>query len=93
MAARHCISFFNSTTNEDTRSGHIADGRARSRLCLSADVAKHVGVNVQTDIGQVVEMLARHKPDDFADFTLGIIAGERAKVSGLTSLFLVSSIA
>jgi hypothetical protein len=31
---------------------------------LPADIAEHVGVDVQADIGHVVEMLAGDEPDD-----------------------------
>jgi hypothetical protein len=43
------------------------------------EVAKHIRMNIETDIGQVVDVLARDKPDDLADFALGIVAGQCAK--------------
>ena len=52
------------------RSGHFPPA------LFFRDVAKHVGMDVQSDIGQVVEVLARHQPDELADFALGIMAGE-----------------
>ncbi len=36
-------------------------------LRLPADVTEHVRMDVQTDIGYVVEMLAGNKPNDLAD--------------------------
>jgi hypothetical protein len=44
-------------------------------LLLPTDIAEHVRMDVQADIGEVVEMFAGHEPDDLADFTLGIEAG------------------
>jgi hypothetical protein len=38
------------------------------------DFTEHIGVNVQPDIRYVVEMFARHEPDDFTDLTFGIEA-------------------
>src|SRR5215467_13530540 len=36
-------------------------------------------MDVQTDISHVVKMLAGNKPDDLADLTFGIIAGQASK--------------
>lgn len=44
-----------------------------------ADVAKHVGVDVEANIGHVVDMLAGDQPDNLADLTLGVIAGQTGK--------------
>ncbi len=33
-------------------------------------------MDVQTDVGQVVEVLAGHQPDDLANLTLGEMAGQ-----------------
>src|SRR5882724_6360794 len=48
-------------------------------LFLPADVTEHVRMDVQTDVGHVVEMLAGDQPDDFADLAFGIIAGHAGK--------------
>lgn len=39
-----------------------------------ADVAEQVGVDVQTDVGHIIKMLACDQPDEFANLPLGIIA-------------------
>src|SRR5215471_15633673 len=44
-----------------------------------ADVAEHVGMDVQADIGHVVNMFAGHEPDDLADPAFRIIAGQASK--------------
>jgi len=36
-------------------------------------------MDVQTDVGHVVKMLARHQPDDLADLPLGIMEGHARK--------------
>ena len=55
-------------------------------LVFPADVAKHVGMDVQADVGHIVEMLARNQPDDFADLALGIIAAQAGKRVGIDLL-------
>jgi hypothetical protein len=36
-------------------------------------------MDVQTDIGDVVKMLAGHEPDDLADLAFGIMAGQSSE--------------
>ena len=43
---------------------------------LPANVAEHVGMNVEADVGDVVEVLARRQPDDLADGALGVMLAE-----------------
>jgi hypothetical protein len=38
---------------------------------------EHVRLDVQTDIGDVLKMLAANKPHDFGNLVFGIIAGEK----------------
>ena len=45
------------------------------RTRFLANVAEHIGMNVQTDIGHVINMLGGHEPDDLADLAFGITAG------------------
>jgi hypothetical protein len=52
--------------------------RARCRdrsteLFLSCDVAEHVGVDVEADVGHVVNVLAGDEPDNLADGALGVM--------------------
>src|SRR5262245_44743556 len=65
--------------------------RRRSRDCvprfsLPADVAKHVGMNVQADVGHVVVMLAGYEPYDFANLPLRIIGGHALERVGFDVL-------
>src|ERR1700730_3214250 len=48
-------------------------------LLLPADVTEHVRMDVQADIGHVVEVLTGNKPDDLADLAFGVIAGDVRK--------------
>jgi hypothetical protein len=50
-----------------------------SLLLLPADVAEHIRMDVQTDIGHIVKMFAGNEPDDLADRTFGIMAGHASK--------------
>src|SRR5260370_6412484 len=45
-------------------------------------------MNVQTYVGHVVQMLAGNEPDDLADLTLGIMAGDARKSVGVNLLVL-----
>jgi hypothetical protein len=47
---------------------------ARLLFLLTADVTEHVRMDVQTDVGHVVKMLACNKPDDLTDRAFGVIA-------------------
>jgi len=38
---------------------------------------EHIRIDVQTDIGDVLKMLAANKPHDFGNLAFGIIAGEK----------------
>ena len=49
------------------------------QLLLTADVTEHVRVDVQTNIGHVVKVLASNQPDDLADLALGIMAEQTSK--------------
>jgi hypothetical protein len=42
-------------------------------------LAEPIRMDVQTDIGHIVKMLAANEPDDFANLTFGIIAGQARK--------------
>jgi len=44
-----------------------------------ADVAKHVGMDVEADVGDVIQVLAGDKPDDLADLAFGIVTGHAGK--------------
>lgn len=48
-------------------------------MVVAFDVAELVGVDVEADVGDVVEVFAGDEPDDFTDFALGKVAGEIAK--------------
>ena len=61
-------------------------------LLFLADVTQHVRMDVETDIGHVVKMLAGDEPNDLADLAFGIMRDMRAKVSRLTFLSCVSSV-
>src|SRR5262245_64714569 len=55
----------------------------RRGLALLAYVTEHVRMNVQADIGHVVQVFACHKPDDLADRAFGVMsahAGEGVRV-------------
>src|SRR5215471_6584273 len=55
----------------------------RRGLTLLTYVTEHVRMNVQADIGHVVQVFARHKPDDLADGAFGVMfahAGEGVRV-------------
>src|SRR5205807_5870187 len=58
--------------------------------CLSflANVAEHIRMNVQTDVGYVVEMLACNEPNDLANLALRIITGHARKSLRINFLFL-----
>ena len=45
----------------------------------SAIIPKHIRMNVKTDIGHVVKMFAGNKPNDLANLSFGIIAGQPGK--------------
>src|SRR5262245_60154774 len=53
-----------------------------------ADVAKHVRVDVQSDVGHVVEMLTRDEPNDFANLAVGIMASQARKRVGIDGFVL-----
>jgi hypothetical protein len=66
---------------------NASDKRAESRrgraeimvlmqLIAKVTLAEPIRMDVQTDIGHIVKMLAANKPDDFANLTFGIIAGQ-----------------
>jgi len=40
---------------------------------------EHIRIDVQTDIGDVLKMLAANKPHDFGNLAFGIIAGEKRR--------------
>jgi len=63
-----------------------------SLLLLPTEVTEHVRMDVQTDVGHVVEVLAGDKPDDFADLPFGIIAGQASKSVRAHLFILVSSV-
>jgi hypothetical protein len=44
-----------------------------------ADVTEHVRMNVQTDVGHVVDVLGGDKPDNLADLAFRIMAGHAGK--------------
>jgi hypothetical protein len=48
-------------------------------LLLPADVAEHIRMDAQTDIGHIIKMFAGNEPDDLADRTFGIMAGHASK--------------
>ena len=55
------------------RSSCLAQGRKSSYTTATAsscDVTEHIRMDVETDIGHVVKMLASNKPDDLADLAL-----------------------
>src|SRR5215510_11477554 len=55
----------------------------RRGLTLLTYVTEHVRMNVQADIGHVVQVFAGHKPDDLADRAFGVMsahAGEGVRV-------------
>jgi hypothetical protein len=57
----------------------VAHAAHNSLLLLPADVTEHIRMDVQTDIGHVVTMLAGNQPDDFADRAFGIVSGHARK--------------
>ena len=56
-------------------------------MIFPADVAQHVRMDVQTDVGQVIKMLAGNKPDDLANLAFGIIPSHARK--GVRANFFV----
>jgi len=48
-------------------------------LLLPADFTEHIRMNVQTDVGHIVEVLTCNKPDDLTDLTFRVIAGQARK--------------
>jgi hypothetical protein len=75
-------------------SGHDDEDRTcfPNLLSLPADVAEHVRMDVQTDIGDIVKVLAGDQPDDLADLAFGIVAGHASKRARLDLFLFVSSI-
>src|SRR5579863_10420560 len=64
---------------QEAKVGNSARAESNALISLPADVAQHVGVDVQADVGHVVEVLAGDEPHDFADVALGKVlrhAGE-----------------
>ena len=51
----------------------------QATLCLPADLAPHIRVDVQSNIRHVVSMFAGDEPDDLADRALGIMARHAGK--------------
>src|SRR5215813_1649 len=51
----------------------------RRGLTLLANVTKHVRMNVQADIGHVVQVFACHKPDDLADRAFGVMSAHASE--------------
>src|SRR5271165_7090238 len=64
---------------------HWLSSAGRS-LLLPVDVAEHVGMNVEAEVGEVVEVFAGHEPDDFADGAFGVEAGHAGEGAGLDLL-------
>ena len=62
-------------------------------LLLPADFTEHIRMNVQTDVGHVIEVLTCNKPDDLTDLTFRVIAGQARKRFRLYFLSVVSSVA
>ena len=56
--------------------GCRCDVSALAILLLLREVAEHVGMDVQADVGDVVDVFAGHQPDDFADGALGVVAAQ-----------------
>src|SRR5262245_6191506 len=66
-----------------SKSCHLRYVHQRCGLTQLADVTEHVRVNVQADIGHVVQVFAGYKPDDLADRAFGVMsahAGEGVRV-------------
>ena len=61
-------------------------------LLLPADVAEHIRVDVQADIGQVVKMFARNQPDNLADPAFGEIARHASKRVRINLFLFCSSV-
>src|SRR5215475_7326782 len=55
-------------------------------LFLFADITEHIRMNVQSDVGHVVEMFAGDKPDDLANLALGVIIRHTSKLFGVSLL-------
>ena len=53
---------------------------------FSTDVAHHIGVNIQADIRQVVEVLSGDEPHNLADLTFGIVARKAGESLGCDPL-------
>ena len=45
-------------------------------------------MDVQTDVGHVVQMLAGNQPDDLADFAFGVVVGHAREGRGVHFLLL-----
>src|SRR5207249_7502567 len=61
---------------------NISKSHPRSVLLkgvLPGEVAQHVRVNIEANVGHVVDVLRGHQPDDFAGLALGIIAAHTRK--------------
>jgi hypothetical protein len=75
----------------DLASGSLNDGaesgrRARNgRRGSFADVAEHIRMNIQTEIGHIIDVLGGHEPNNLADFSFGIMSREPIE-STLTNL-------
>ena len=55
------------------------------------NVAEHVRMDVQSDVGHVVDVLARDEPDDFTDLAFGVMPGHAGKRFGV-DLFLLGEL-
>src|SRR5262245_8725834 len=84
--ARHPFDVASALCNQQTsisKSCLLRYVHQRRALALLAYVTEHVRMNVQADIGHVVQVFACHKPDDLADRAFGVMsahAGEGVRV-------------
>src|SRR5437588_561513 len=62
-----------------------------SSLLLPADVAEHVRMDIQPDIGHIVQMLTGHEPDDLADRAFRIMTGQAGR-GDRVGLFLLGQL-
>src|SRR6516165_10130820 len=53
---------------------------------VPGNVAEHVRMDVQADVGHVVDVLAGDEPDDFTDLTFSVMTGHAGKRIGVNLL-------
>jgi hypothetical protein len=78
-----CPSYFGRVTRSTT-----CTPCSPNTLFLSDDLAEHVGMDVEPDVGEIGDMLARDQPDDLAYGAVGIVTSQASESARVDLLLL-----